>query len=107
MLLACEDRIEFLDRFVRGKLAEGEGTCVHPPHVRVGPWIPRWMIFISARSRGRCLCEVPSSGFLPVIQSFLQTYKCWTHDVDVADKLMKLHNKLCFRSAAQVRSVGV
>lgn len=70
MLLACEDRIEFLDHFVSGKLAEGESICAHPPHIGVGPWLPHWIVFISARSRGRCPCEVPSSGFLLVIQSF-------------------------------------
>lgn len=67
-------------------------------HVHIVPtsrWRPGFLTgssLFQLKAGDRGLCNVPSSGFFPVILNFLRASKYWTRDVDVADELVKLKN---------------
>lgn len=75
MLLACEDRIEFLDYRLSGKLAEAEGASAHRAHIGGAP-----ASLLDGLNFSQKLGRMPLYGDLlrlsPLIQSFLQTLGC-------------------------------
>lgn len=56
--------------FVNGKLADGQGTCAHSPHIQVAPWLPHGIVFIPAESRGQRSLSRTLVGVLPCDSEF-------------------------------------